>query len=79
MKRFNVLMHAVKNNRERLKSKEMGIELKSTYNKSCGRSNDNNNSSDSSGSEDSDSKNLEAYDGFAGGIQLSQAMNQAPV
>ena len=64
IKRFNILVHATKNNREHHESKEIEIEIRLTYNKLCGRPNDNNSGSNSSGSEDSDSGDIEAYHGF---------------
>ena len=72
-------MHEIKNNRERLESKEMEIELKSIYNKLYGRFNDNTSGSGHFGSEDSDGEDLEAYDDFVGGFQLSQALKQTLV
>ena len=58
IEQFNVMVNTIKNSRERPESKETEIELKSTYTKLCGRSNDNNSGSDYSGSEDSESEDL---------------------
>ena len=53
-------------------SKEMEVELKSSYTKICGRSNENNSGdSDNTDGDDIANDDLEGYDGFAGGFHLS--------
>ena len=68
IKQYNVLMHVIQINKECPESKEMEIELTSPYNNLCASLNDNNSVSDSFESKDSDSEDLEKYDGFAGGF-----------
>ena len=72
----NVLFNAITINKKCDKSKKMEIELKLRYTKIAGRLNENNNGdSENTDTYDSNVDNLEAYDGFAGGFQLSQAMS----
>ena len=67
IKRFNVVVKAVKECRELEVSKEMEIKLKSRYITICGRNGDDENSDeDDSDSDESDIVDEHVYDGFAG-------------
>ena len=70
IQRFNVLVRTFKLSRESSCSRKMEIELKPIYQKISGR-NINNENCDSNDSESDDigDEDMQAYDGFAGGIQ----------
>jgi hypothetical protein len=70
IQRFNMLVRAVKVSRESSCNREMEIELKSRYQKISGRNINNENcDSNDSESDDSGDDDMQAYDGFVGGIQ----------
>ena len=66
IKRYNNLIKVVRLGRMTEVSKEIEIELKMKYARMCGKINVRNSLGGDGDLDDSDSENLEAYDGFSG-------------